>query len=71
MDYGDLMHVMDALRAADMERDAFEKLKGLGLTVSTVDREALRKDVAPLWGEFTAQYPAVKPVVDEIVAARG
>ncbi len=58
-------------RAADMERDAFEKLKGLGLTVSTVDREALRKDVAPLWGEFTTQYPAVKPVVDEIVAARG
>jgi hypothetical protein len=54
-----------------MERDAFEKLKGLGLTVSTVDREALRKDVAPLWGEFTTQYPAVKPVVDEIVAARG
>lgn len=59
------------LRAADMERDAFEKLKRLGVTVYPLERDVLRKDVAPLWVEFADGYPAAGSVIDHIVAARG
>ena len=57
-------------KAQEAESNAFDKLKAGGLTVYTVDRAALQKKVEPLWGEFAAKYPSVKPVVDEIQATR-
>jgi len=57
-------------KAAEAEAKAFDQLKGMGLTVNTVDRAALQKQVEPLWQEFSAKYPPVKPVVDEIQATR-
>jgi TRAP-type transport system periplasmic protein len=57
-------------KASEAEAKAFETLKGMGLTVNTVDRVQLQKQVEKLWGEFSAQYPSVKPVVDEIQATR-
>ena len=57
-------------KASETEAKAFDQLKGMGLAVNTVDRAALQKQVEPLWTEFTAKYPAVKPVVDEIQATR-
>jgi TRAP-type C4-dicarboxylate transport system substrate-binding protein len=58
-------------KAAETEAKAFDTLKGMGLTVNTVDRVQLQKQVEKLWGEFSTQYPSVKPVVDEIQATRG
>jgi len=58
-------------KASEVEAKAFETLKGMGLTVNTVDRVQLQKQVEKLWGEFSTQYPSVKPVVDEIQATRG
>jgi tripartite ATP-independent transporter DctP family solute receptor len=57
-------------KASEVEAKAFETLKGMGLTVNTVDRVQLQKQVEKLWGEFSAQYPAVQPVVAEIQATR-
>jgi TRAP-type transport system periplasmic protein len=57
-------------QASAIEERAFTQLKGLGLSVNTVDRVVLQKDVEKLWGEFSTQYPSVKPVVDEIIATR-
>jgi TRAP-type C4-dicarboxylate transport system substrate-binding protein len=58
-------------QAAAIEQKAFAQLKTLGLTTYTVDRAQLKRDVSSkLWGEFTTQYPATKPVVDEIEATK-
>jgi len=57
-------------KASEVEAKAFDTLKGMGLTVNTVDRVQLQKQVEKLWGEFSTQYPSVKPVVDEIQATR-
>ena len=42
-------------KAAEVEGSAFDKLKSMGLTVNTVDRAQLQKQVEKLWGELTAQ----------------
>jgi tripartite ATP-independent transporter DctP family solute receptor len=57
-------------RASETEAKAFETLKGMGLTVNTMDRAQLQKQVEPLWGQFAGKYPPVKPVIDEISATR-
>ena len=57
-------------RASETEAKAFDTLKGMGLTVNTMDRAQLQKQVEPLWGQFAGKYPPVKPVIDEISATR-
>lgn len=57
-------------KAAETEAKAFDTLKGMGLTVNAMDRAQLQKQVEKLWVEFSAQYPSVKPVIDEISATR-
>jgi len=57
-------------KATEVEAKAFDTLKGMGLTVNAVDRVQLQRQVEKLWGEFSTQYPSVKPVVDEIQATR-
>ncbi len=56
-------------QAGSAESKAFEQLKGLGVTVQAADRQALAKNVSPMWAEFTKQYPATAPIVDAIHAA--
>lgn len=53
-------------QAAQIEATAFEQLKTRGVTVTPVDRVALAKDVQKLWGEFSAQYPASRPIIDAV-----
>ncbi|WP_029356906.1 TRAP transporter substrate-binding protein [Bosea sp. 117] len=53
-------------QAATAEVRAFEELKKLGVSISPTDRAYFRAKVEPLWGEFSTQYPAVKPVIDAI-----
>ncbi len=53
-------------QAGRTEAKAFEQLKGLGVTVTAVDRTALAKDVSPLWAEFSRQYPATRPIIEAI-----
>ena len=57
-------------QAGSAETKAIEQLKSLGVTFTAVDRAALAKEVAPLWTDFTKQYPDVKPVVAAIQASR-
>jgi TRAP-type transport system periplasmic protein len=57
-------------QAGSTEVKAFEQLKALGVTVTPVDRAALAKDVAPLWADFTKQYPDIKAVVEAIQATK-
>ena len=58
-------------QAASTEAKAFEQLKALGVTVTTVDRAALTRDVSKLWTEFATQYPATRPIIDAIGSAKG
>ncbi len=57
-------------KAQEAEAKAFDQLKAGGMAVYTIDRAALQKKVEPLWGEFSAKYPSVKPVVDAIQSTR-
>src|SRR6185312_5568378 len=51
-------------RAAQIEADAVENLKQLGVTVEDCDRPAFRERVRPLWDSFAQKTPGAKPFLD-------
>jgi len=61
-------------QAGEKGRAAFEELKKLGLgfhPMGKTERDALRKQMAgQLWPAFADQYPATRPLFQEIAAAR-
>ena len=54
--------------AVKAEARALTELKSKGLEVHDCDREAFRDMVKPLWAEFTAKNPSMKPLLDTIVS---
>jgi TRAP-type transport system periplasmic protein len=56
-------------QAGQIEAAAFDELKKLGVTVSTVDRDYYRKLVEPLWKSFADNYASAKPILESIRAA--
>ena len=55
-------------RAAQVETDALEELKGKGVTVAECDRAAFRDRVMPMWDRFVERTPGAKPMLDAIRA---
>jgi tripartite ATP-independent transporter DctP family solute receptor len=52
-----------------IEQKAVEQLKAQGMVFREIDLNYLRGEVKPVWDDFLAKYPQMKPVVDEINAA--
>lgn len=52
--------------AIKAEAQAMAKLKAQGVQIVEADRAGFRKDVMPLWQQFTDKYPNMRPVVDAI-----
>jgi len=57
-------------QASSTEVKAFDQMKSLGVTVTTVDRAALAKEVSPLWSAFAKQYPATQAIIDAIQSTK-
>lgn len=55
-------------QSSRMEQQAIENLKAAGVVFHEVDRAYFRQQVQPVWDNFLAQYPQLKPIVDEINA---
>ena len=53
-------------RAAQVETDAIEELKGKGVTVEDCDRAAFRDRVSPMWDRFGQATPNAKPMLEAI-----
>ena len=51
-------------RAAQIEADAVENLKQLGVTVEDCDRPVFRERVRPLWDSVVQKTPGAKPFLD-------
>ena len=55
-------------RAAGVEAEAVEALKGKGVTFSEIDVAPFRERVAPMWDRFAEKVPGAKPMLDAIRA---
>ncbi len=53
-------------RAAQVETNAIEQLKTLGVTVEECDRAAFRDRVRPMWDPFAAKTPGAKALLDAV-----
>ena len=68
---GLLLAVKDATsehfaRAAQVETDAIEQLKKLGVTVQDCDRAAFRERVRPMWGQFADKTPGAAAMLEAV-----
>lgn len=59
----------ERLQSHRIEQQAIENLKAGGVVFHEVDRDYFRQQVQPVWDNFLAQYPQMKPIVEEINAA--
>ena len=53
-------------RAAQVETNAIEQLKTLGVTVEECDRAAFRDRVRPMWDQFAEKTPGAKALLDAV-----
>ena len=53
-------------RAAQVELDAIEQLKGKGVTVADCDRAVFRDRVHPMWDRFVERTPGAKDMLAAI-----
>ena len=53
-------------RAAQVETDALEELKGKGVTIATCDRAMFRDRVSPMWERFAERTPGAKAMLGAI-----
>ena len=56
-------------RAEQIEGEALQNLKQLGVTVEDCDRAAFRERVRPLWDSFAQKTPGAKPFLDAVLQA--
>ncbi len=55
-------------RAAAIENEAIDQLKGLGVTVNDCNREVFRELVKPMWGRFAEKTPGARDLLDAVAA---
>jgi len=53
-------------RAASLEAEAIEQLKGKGVTVADCDRAVFRDRVHPMWDRFVERTPGAKDMLAAI-----
>ncbi|MBW7982902.1 TRAP transporter substrate-binding protein [Enterobacillus tribolii] len=56
----------ERLQSHRMEQQAIKDLEEKGVVFREIDRDYFRQQVQPVWDKFLAQYPQMKPIVDEI-----
>ena len=55
-------------RAAAIETEAIDQLKGLGVSVNECNRAAFRERVKPMWGRFAEKTPGARDLLDAVAA---
>jgi TRAP-type transport system periplasmic protein len=53
-------------RAASLEAEAIEQLKGKGVAVADCDRAVFRERVHPMWDRFVERAPGAKDMLAAI-----
>ena len=53
---------------ADIDNELIQKMKGAGIEVNEVDKDAFLKASEPVYKEFSAQVPEGKPLIDKALA---
>ena len=54
-----------------LEKKAIEQLEQKGVKFSTIDRDAFRQQVKPVWDDFVKRYPDIKPVIAAVNEEQG